>query len=77
MSQPKPKKNKNKPVYKTLIKEINERAKLGKSRYGVYLQPENGRDALVDLKEELLDGILYLLQYIEEDKIRERKRKRK
>lgn len=37
-------------------------------RYGMRLQAFNGRDALQDLKEELLDGLAYLTQIQEETK---------
>jgi hypothetical protein len=38
----------------------------GIQTYGIPLQAFNGRDALQDLYEELLDACCYLKQYIEE-----------
>ena len=39
-----------------------ERRALGIARYGVPLQRGNGRDAVQDLREELLDGMAYATQ---------------
>lgn len=36
----------------------------GVEKYGVPLQPHNGRDPLVDLVQELLDGIAYAMQAV-------------
>jgi hypothetical protein len=69
--QPKPKKNKNPHVVDEVVKELLARKRAGRRKYGVYLQPDNGRDALQDLMEELLDGVCYLKQYLME---RERKK---
>jgi hypothetical protein len=51
----------------TLVKDYNEligrmirRNALGIERYGVPLQPDNGRDSILDALEELLDGSAYL-----------------
>jgi hypothetical protein len=41
------------------LSEMNERDKIGRERYGTPLQPFNGRDALVDLTQELLDAVAY------------------
>lgn len=43
------------------------RAEIGRERYGVLLQAGNGRDALRDALDELIDGPMYLLQGIEEE----------
>ena len=43
-----------------------ERDQLGRERYGVPLQPHNGRDALVDSYQEILDAAVYLRQAIYE-----------
>lgn len=40
-------------------KDVIERAEFGKQKYGVYLQPFNGRDTLVDLYNELSDAAVY------------------
>lgn len=60
--QPEPKKNRNKYIYKLVLKDIDTRARLGKEKYGVYLQANNGRDALRDAYEEALDLCQYLRQ---------------
>lgn len=49
-------------VQDALIAEIEARKALGVSRYGRALQTFNGRDALRDLLDELLDGATYAMQ---------------
>lgn len=53
-----------------LLKQLNEdldnRYNLGKERYNVALQPFNGRDALQDAYEELIDAVFYLRQALYE-----------
>lgn len=46
--------------------DLEERRQIGIGRYGTPLQPHNGRDALRDLYEELLDGACYIRQAIYE-----------
>ena len=41
---------------------IAERAELGLKRYGMYLQPNNGRCAITDCIQESLDKLNYLAQ---------------
>lgn len=65
--QPNPKKNKNPPIVDLVIKDMLSRKKLGKKRYGVYLQAGNGRNALQDAYEEALDLCMYLKQAMEEN----------
>lgn len=43
---------------------IERRKQLGVDRYGTTLQPHNGRDALRDLLEELVDAVNYTAQLI-------------
>lgn len=45
-----------------LADDIRERAEMGKANYGTYLKTHNGREALVDLYQELLDAIAYATQ---------------
>jgi hypothetical protein len=45
-----------------LAEELRKRRDLGLQRYGSLLQAHNGRDALRDLLEECLDGIVYARQ---------------
>jgi hypothetical protein len=44
-----------------------QRNEFGKSKYGVALQANNGRNALKDAYEEVLDLAVYLKQRIIED----------
>ena len=72
MSQPDPIKNDREECWPSVIRRMNpdlmltklmaERHVLGTQRYGVGLQPFNGRDALQDAMEEILDLIVYLEQ---------------
>ncbi len=65
--QPNPKKNNNPPIVDLVVKDMLSRKKLGKKRYGVFLQAENGRNALLDAYEEALDMCMYLKQKLEEE----------
>ena len=53
-------------VVPLVIGDLKDRAEKGKEKYGRYLHTHNGRDALIDLYQELLDGVCYLRQYLEE-----------
>lgn len=64
--QPAPIPNDHPPVVDRLIELLRERKALGQARYGVALQPFNGRDALRDALEEAIDLAVYLMQAIEE-----------
>jgi len=44
-------------------KKLVERVMLGKEKYGEALKTFNGRDALKDLEEEILDALFYSTQY--------------
>lgn len=46
--------------------DIEQRAVLGKERYGHRLAPHNGRDALIDAYQEALDLSMYLRQLLYE-----------
>lgn len=50
--------------------DIKERDEIGEKKYGVRLQPHNGRRPLVDAYQETLDLIVYTVQawYEETDK---------
>lgn len=52
-----------------VIADMEKRKAIGLQRYGTLLQPFNGRDALRDLYEELLDAAQYVRQEIEEREI--------
>jgi hypothetical protein len=46
--------------------DLEARVKKGEAEYGQRLKPHNGRDALWDLYEELLDAAMYARQAIYE-----------
>lgn len=53
------------PFVQDALKEfIENRKKVGISRYGTALQPNNGRDSLVDALEEAVDLATYLAQIV-------------
>lgn len=47
-------------------RDLRERAETGKAKYGTYLQTHNGRDALWDAYQEVLDQAMYLRQVLAE-----------
>ncbi len=49
-------------VWLEVIADMQERHAHGIRKYGTALQPHNGRDALRDLYEELLDAAVYTKQ---------------
>lgn len=67
--QPDPQANALVEVADLVLADMVERKKIGMERYGVPLQPFNGRDALWDAYEEVLDLAVYLRQRIEEDRL--------
>jgi len=69
MTQPDPMANKYPPIADLVIQDMEERKEAGRIRYGTYLQPFNGRDALQDAYEEALDLAVYLKQALEERRI--------
>lgn len=50
-----------------VLQDLRDRAESGKLKYGTYLQPHNGRNALMDAYQEALDLAMYLRQKIEEE----------
>lgn len=62
MIQPPPKPNENPHVWNLVLTDMVKRDQTGYERYGVHLQPFNGRDALQDAYEEALDLCVYLRQ---------------
>lgn len=46
--------------------DLEVRAMFGAKKYGTFLQPHNGRDALMDAYQEALDLCMYLRQALEE-----------
>jgi hypothetical protein len=63
-SQPAPRHNNEPFVKDAVIADIEELCERRRVKYGTHLQPHNGRDALQDAYEELIDGALYLKQLI-------------
>jgi hypothetical protein len=53
-------------VWRAVIEDMEARRLEGIQRYGTPLQPHNGRRALVDLYQELLDACVYLKQALME-----------
>lgn len=51
-----------------VLKDMEERRLHGIEKYGVPVQPYNGRDPLIDAYQEALDLCVYLRQAIEERK---------
>lgn len=51
-----PQPNTSTPIWDLVIDDMRERDRVGWQRYGTPLQANNGRDALVDLYQELLDA---------------------
>lgn len=55
-------------IFKLVMEDISQRAKEGKVKYGTTLQPYNGRDAVLDAYQEVLDLAQYLRQRIYEER---------
>jgi hypothetical protein len=53
-------------VTAAVIADMKARDEWGLSKYKTRLQPFNGRDALIDFYQELLDAAVYSAQYIYE-----------
>jgi len=66
-SQPMPTANDEPDVQSAVIADIEARRLVGIARYGTALQPHNGRNALLDAYEEVLDLAMYLKQRLIED----------
>jgi transcriptional regulator with XRE-family HTH domain len=64
--QPPPVSNDKRPIWELVIEDMHARDHVGRERYGMPLQANNGRDALVDAYQEALDLCVYLRQAIEE-----------
>jgi hypothetical protein len=53
-------------VLPLVLRDFNARADIGYEKYRRPLQTFNGRTALIDLYQELMDAVLYCRQQIEE-----------
>lgn len=62
--QPAARLNDNPHIHDLVVYDVGQRKKLGVRTYGAPLQPDNGRDALQDAYEEVLDLACYLRQLI-------------
>lgn len=60
--QPDPIKTNEPNIKDLVIADLQYRAEQGKEKYGVYLQPSNGRDPMIDLYQELVDAAMYARQ---------------
>lgn len=65
-AQPAPTRNDSTPVWQLVIADMQARDEFGRAKYGTPLQANNGRDALVDAYQEILDAAVYLRQLIVE-----------
>ena len=50
-----------------VMKDLIDRAEIGKEKYGTYLKTDNGRSALMDAYQEALDLCMYLKQTLMEE----------
>ena len=66
--EPDPIKTEERPVWELVIEDMRQRDNEGRKKYGTPLQASNGRDALVDAYQEVLDLAVYLRQEIERRK---------
>lgn len=53
-------------VLHEVLRDFTDRAEAGKLKYGTYLETHNGRDALMDMYQEMLDMVMYTKQAIME-----------
>ena len=51
-------------ITELLIHDLKSRSEMGKEKYGEVLKPFNGRDALIDAYQEVLDLAVYFKQLI-------------
>lgn len=54
-----------------VIKDLQDRKEHGLRKYKTMLQPNNGRDSILDAYEEVLDLVVYLRNYLEEQRSNE------
>ena len=66
-AQPKPQSD-GEDLWPLVIGDMQDRDRLGKAKYGIGLRPHNGRNALIDAYQEVLDLSVYLRQEIEEQR---------
>lgn len=61
--------------WEAVIEDMKSRDRFGREKYGTALQPNNGRNALQDAYEEVLDLAVYLKQKIMEEEMKDVERK--
>jgi hypothetical protein len=54
------------PIGELVLKDVQDRIDLGLKRYGTLLKADNGRRALYDAYDEVLDLAMYIRQEIYE-----------
>mgnify|MGYP000887023786 CR=1 FL=1 len=69
--EPPPRKNNKPSIHDLVIKDMESRKQMGLKKYGTVLQAGNGRNALKDAYEEVLDLAMYLKQKLEEENAKE------
>jgi hypothetical protein len=52
-----------------IAEDTEARIRLGEKKYGTRLKTHNGRDAMLDLYQEILDGCNYAKQLVLENKV--------
>ena len=64
--EPLPEQNNLPAVWDLVIDDMKARDQFGVDKYHMHLQPFNGRDALKDMYQELLDACVYARQMLYE-----------
>jgi NTP pyrophosphatase (non-canonical NTP hydrolase) len=67
--EPAPQPNTSRPIWELVQEDMRSRDAAGRAKYKTPLQAFNGRDADVDLYQELLDAVVYQRQKIEERRL--------
>jgi hypothetical protein len=67
-TQQQPPQQGSKAILPLVLQDLEARAQMGLSKYGKLLEANNGRNALWDAYQEVLDLAMYLRQLIEEEK---------
>lgn len=66
--EPAPIPNSKPSIHDLVIADMESRKRMGLKKYGTVLQAGNGRNALKDAYEEVLDLAMYLKQKLEEER---------
>lgn len=67
--EPTPKPNNSPSIHDLVIEDMKSRKEMGLNKYKTILQANNGRNALKDAYEEVLDLAMYLKQKLEEERV--------